>query len=160
MPRAELGDLALALKHIEESDMSKKQASEKAFNYFNSGFHCAESISKAIVEVHGSETDGAEVQRYAAGFQGGIGGTHEDICGALSGGIVAIGCLRGRREAGEDNQALRELTTEYRRRFIAEFGSGNCQVLLDGMGEREDGFDCKRMTAVAAGLLSELLVEK
>lgn len=140
--------------------MSKTQASKKAFDYFNSGFHCAESISKAIVEVHGSEPESTEVQRYAAGFQGGIGGTHEDICGALSGGIVAIGCLRGRRAAGEDNQDVRALTTEYRRRFIAEFGSGTCQVLLDGMAEREDGFDCKKMTAIAAGLLSELLTEK
>ena len=140
--------------------MSEEQASKKAFDYFNSGFHCAESIAKAIIDVHGSERDGADVQRYAAGFQGGIGGTHEDICGALSGGIVAIGCLRGRRAAGEDNQALRELTTEYRRCFIAEFGSGNCQVLRDGMDEREDGFDCKKMTAMAAGLLSELLMEK
>lgn len=137
--------------------MSKEQASKKAFDYFNSGFHCAESIAKAIVEVYGSEPDSTEVQRYAAGFQGGIGGTHEDICGALSGGIVAIGCLRGRRAAGEDNQDVRALTTEYRRRFIAEFGSSNCQALLDGMAEREDGFDCKKMTAIAAGLLSELL---
>lgn len=139
--------------------MSKERVSESAFNYFNSGFHCAESISKAIVEMHGGELNGIEVQRYAAGFQGGIGGTHEDICGALSGGIVAIGCLRGRREAGGDNQAVRQLATEYRRRFMAEFGSSNCQALLDGMGEREDGFDCKRMTAVAAGLLFDLLVE-
>ena len=143
-----------------ENIMSEEQASKKAFKYFNSGFHCAESIAKAIVEVYGSDPDSTEVQRYAAGFQGGIGGTHEDICGALSGGIVVLGCLRGRREAGEDNQALRELTTEYRRRFVAEFGSSNCQDLLDGMNEREDGFDCKRMTAIAAGLLSDLLAGK
>jgi C_GCAxxG_C_C family probable redox protein len=140
--------------------MSKEQASEKAFKYFNSGYHCAESIAKAIVEVHGREPDGAEVQRYAAGFQGGIGGTHEDICGALSGGIVAIGCLQGQREAGQDNQQVRTLTTEFRRRFIAEFGSSNCHDLVDMMGEREDGLDCKKMTAIAAGLLSEVLMGK
>lgn len=140
--------------------MSKEQASKRAFDYFNSGFHCAEAISKAIVELHGGEADGREVQRFAAGFQGGIGGTHEDICGALAGSIVAIGCLRGRREAGQNNQEVKELATEFRRRFVAEFGSSNCQMILDGLGERGDGFDCKKLTAVAAGLLSEVLTER
>lgn len=140
--------------------MLKEQASEKAFNYFQSGFHCAEAISQAIVELHGSEVDGHEVQRYAAGFQGGIGGTHEDICGALTGGIVAIGCLRGRREAGQDNQEVKDLTTEFRRRFVAEFGSSNCGIILERLNEQGDDFDCKRLTAVAAGLLSELLMEE
>ena len=138
----------------------KEQASEKAFDYFQSGFHCAESISQAVVDVRGSELDGREAQRFAAGFQGGIGGTHEDICGALAGGIVAIGCLRGRREAGQDNQEVKELATEFRRRFVAEFGSSNCQVILGRLSEREDGFDCKKLTAVAAGLLSEVLTER
>ena len=140
--------------------MSKEQASEKAFNYFKSGFHCAEAISRAIVELHGNEADGREVQRFASGFQGGIGATHEDICGTLAGGIVAIGCLRGRREAGQDNQEIKDLTTEFRRRFIAEFGSSNCQVILDSLSERGRGFDCKKLTAVAAGLLVEVLAEK
>jgi hypothetical protein len=112
----------------------KEQASEKAFNYFQSGFHCAESISQAIVGLHGGDVDGSEVQRFAAGFMGGIGGTHQDTCGAL--------------------------TAEFRRRFVAEFGSSNCQVLLDRVNEREDDFDCKKLTAVAAGLLSEVLAER
>jgi C_GCAxxG_C_C family probable redox protein len=141
------------------SKQLREQASEKAFNNFQSGFHCAESISQAIVDVHGGEADGRKVQRFAAGFQGGIGGTHEDICGALAGGIVAIGCLRGQREAGQDNQEIKELSTEFRRRFIAEFGSSNCQMILDRLSEREDGFDCKKLTAIAAGLLSEVLTE-
>ncbi|MBN1812144.1 MAG: C_GCAxxG_C_C family protein [Anaerolineae bacterium] len=140
--------------------MLKEQASEKAFDYFRSGFHCAESISRAIVELHGGGADSSEVQRFTAGFVGGIGGTHQETCGALTGGIVAIGCLRGRREAGQDNREVKELATEFRRRFVAEFGSSNCQVLLDRLSEREDGFDCKKLTAVAAGMLSEMLAER
>ena len=138
----------------------EEKASKRAFKYFRSGFHCAEAISRAIVELHGSEADGREVQRFASGFQGGIGATHEDICGTLAGGIVAIGCLCGRREAGQDNQGVKDLTTEFRRRFIAEFGSSNCQAILDRLSERGRGFDCKKLTAVAAGLLSEVLAEK
>ena len=138
--------------------MLKEKVEQRAFAYFQSGFHCAESISKAVVELHGKESK-SEVHRFASGFMGGIGGTHEDVCGALTGGIVAIGCLHGRTEPGQDIQVARELAAEFRSRFVEEFGSSNCQVILKGLSERGDGFDCKRLTAVAAGLLSELLME-
>ena len=138
--------------------MLKEKAKERAFGYFQSGFHCAESISKAIVELHGNESN-SEVQRFTSGFIGGIGSTHEDVCGALTGGIVAIGCLHGRTKPGQDNQVVKKLAAEFRGRFVEEFGSSNCQVLLEGLSERGDNFDCKRLTAVAAGLLSELLAE-
>ena len=78
---------------------------------------------------------------------------------SYGGGAGPRRCLRGRREAGQDNQAVKELATEFRRRFVAEFGSSNCQVILDRLCGREDGFDCKKLTAVAAGLLSEVLTE-
>ena len=140
--------------------MSRDQASKTAFAYFNSGFHCAEAISKAIVGLYGDRPDAEEVQRYAAGVMGGIGGTRQETCGALTGGIVAIGCLHGRREAGRDNQRVKHLASEFRRRFVEKFGSGTCCVILDGMDKREDGFDCKKLTADAAGLLAELLMER
>jgi C_GCAxxG_C_C family probable redox protein len=108
------------------------------------------------VELHGKESN-SEVQRFTTGFVGGIGGTHEDVCGALTGGIVAISFLHGRTEPGQDIQVAKKLAVEFRGRFIEEFGSSNCQVILDGLSARGDGFDCKRLTAVAAGLLSELL---
>jgi C_GCAxxG_C_C family probable redox protein len=140
--------------------MSKEQATEKAFDYTKSGFHCAEAVSKTIVELYGDEADGSEVQRFAAGFMGGIGATGEDVCGALSGGIVAIGCLRGKREAGQDNEEVKGLAAEFRSRFVREFGSSRCSDILEALRGREDGFDCSKLTAAAAGLLSELLMER
>ena len=140
--------------------MLKREASQSAADYFEAGFHCAESVAQAIVALHEGELEGREVQRYAAGFQGGIGGTQADICGALAGGIVAIGCLRGRREASQDNQEVKALCTAFRRRFVAEFGSSNCGAILEGLNERGDGSDCLQLTAKAAGLLEEVLAEK
>lgn len=81
-------------------------------------------------------------------------------CGALTGGIVAIGCLRGKKEAEQDNQEVKDLASEFRSRFIKEFGCSNCSVMLEELSRREDGFDCKQLTAAAAGLLSELLTER
>jgi hypothetical protein len=64
------------------------------------------------------------------------------------------------RAAGQDNQEVKGLTAEFRRRFIAEFDSSNCGAILEALNEREGGFDCKKLTAAAAGLLSELLTEE
>ncbi len=139
--------------------MLREKAEKKAYDYFRSGFHCAEAISKAIVELH-NEGSNEQVHRFAAGFMGGIGGTHEEACGALTGGIIAIGCLYGRTEPREPNQTVKGLAAEFQSRFIEEFGSSNCQVILDRLDQRDDGFDCKKLTAAAAGILSELLTER
>lgn len=139
--------------------MLEGKAEERAFEYFKSGFHCAESISKAIVELHAAGSS-SEVPKVASGFGGGIGGTHEDVCGALTGGIIAIGYLLGRMEPGKDIQNAREIASEFRRRFVEAFGSSNCQAILDRLSKREDGFDCKKLTAAAAELLSESLMER
>lgn len=136
------------------------KAREKARRYFESGFHCAEAVAQAIVGLHGSEEDASEAQRFAAGFMGGIGGTQQEACGALTGGIIAIGCLRGRRQAGQDNQEIKDLATEFRSCFKGEFDATRCCDVLEKLGEREDGLDCEGVTAIAAGLLSDLLTER
>ncbi|MDY7077891.1 MAG: C-GCAxxG-C-C family protein [Chloroflexota bacterium] len=136
--------------------MTREEVEKRAFDNYQSGFHCAESISKAVVELY-AEGPSNEIPRIAAGFLGGIGATHEEVCGALAGGIIAIGYLFGRMEPGKDIQDARELAAEFRHRFVEEFGATNCQVLLDGFGNQENAIKCKRLTATAAGLLSELL---
>jgi C_GCAxxG_C_C family probable redox protein len=144
---------------VKEKTMTREDVERKAFDYFVSGYHCAEAISRAIVERYAEEPS-SEVPKVASGFLGGIGATHQDVCGALTGGIIAIGYLFGRMEPGEDIQEARELASTFRSRFIEEFGSTNCSALLDRLGEQEKGLKCKRLTATAAGLLSELLREK
>ena len=90
---------------------------------------------------------------------GGIGGTHAEACGALTGGIIAIGFLHGRTEPGQDVEYARELAAKFSARFVEEFGSANCGILLEKLGRQHNGLKCKKLTAAAAGLLSELLVE-
>ena len=141
-----------------DSQDIRKEAEERAFSYFSSGgFHCAESISRTIVELHGGEPD-TVVHKVAAGFRGGLGGTHEDVCGALTGGIVAIGYLYGRTEPGRDLQKATELTVAFRKRFLDAFGSTNCEKVIENL-ESSGVSNCQEMTGIAAGLLSELLME-
>lgn len=139
--------------------METSSVEQQTFHYFQSGFHCAEAISKAILEFHAGEQSAA-LPRIASGFGGGIGKSKEDVCGALSGGIIAIGYLYGRMNSDEDLQKVMEVSAEFRKRFIQEAGSTNCAVILQRFGDQENMTKCKRMTVRAAKILSDLLKER
>ena len=129
---------------------------QRAFDYFQSGFNCAEAVSKVIAEWYTKEPS-ASIPKVASGFGGGIGGSKGDTCGALTGGVIALGYLWGRMEPNGDKKIVYELASEFRKKFIDSFGSSNCQSLLNGFGEQENMIKCKKLTARAAGILSEML---
>ena len=74
--------------------MEKKDIQENAYQYFVSGYHCAESIARAVIESQSDAFDPESIKA-ASAFQGGIGKCKQDACGALTGGIVALGVLKG-----------------------------------------------------------------
>jgi C_GCAxxG_C_C family probable redox protein len=133
-----------------------EQAGNMAFGHHDGGFHCAEAVSKAILELYG--TDNAQpVAMAATGFGGGIGRSHAEVCGALAGGVVAIGCLMGRTRPGEDWGDVAELTAELREGFLARWGTTSCAALLETFGEQENEIECKRLSGQVAQMLAELL---
>ena len=75
--------------------MESKEIRKKAYGHFESGLHCAEVISKTILEMFSTESHPAVI-RSTSGFGGGIGGSNEELCGAFTGGVVALGYLLGR----------------------------------------------------------------
>lgn len=139
--------------------MDQVEVEQMAFDYFESGFHCAEAISAAIVQAQ-SGVPAPEVVKIAAGFHGGIGGTKKEACGALTGGIIALGHLFGRIQPGEDISSSSQLSVQYREQFIEEFGCSTCEGLLHKLGPQENSLKCKQLTATAAGLLYTLLEEE
>lgn len=136
--------------------MTRELIETKAFDAFQSGFHCAEAVSKTLVEAVAGRT-GEELPRCATGFGGGMGGSHEEACGAFTGGVIALGCIFGRMEPGADKQQVTELTAAFRQAFIDRFGATRCQTILDGFGKQENMMRCKRLTATTAGLLWEMI---
>lgn len=138
--------------------MIRKKIQDMAFSHFQSGFHCAEAVSKTITDLFAEEPS-HDLPRMATAFGGGIGGTHEEACGALLGGVLALGYLYGRTEPGASKSDAYQLATEFRKRFIAEFGSTNCGMILIGFGEQENLNKCKALSATAAGILADLLIE-
>jgi C_GCAxxG_C_C family probable redox protein len=136
--------------------MNKKDAQEKAFQNFLSGYHCAESIARAILESY-SEGFNPEWIKAASAFQGGIGKCKQDACGALTGGIVALGVLMGRTDPSQDISGAVSMANRYRERFLEKFGSTNCAVLLKTVVDPDPEYTCKHLTRDAAGLLADVI---
>lgn len=139
--------------------MEKEELEKKAFDYFNDGFCCSEAIAKTIIDHFAENPDGFPV-KVASGFCGGIGRSHEDICGALTGGVIAAGYLFGRMEQGKDFREATRVVTAFRNAFRAAFGSTNCADILESLGEQEKYIKCKELTGRATGLLVDILMEK
>ena len=138
--------------------MQREELEKKAFDYYNNGFCCSESLSKAIIDHFADNPEGYSVNT-ASAFCGGIGKTRADICGALAGAVIAVGYLYGRTEQGKDISLAAAIIAEFRRQFIEAFGATNCTLLLEKMGEQEKANKCKQMTQKATGMLYDILIE-
>ncbi len=51
------------------------------------------------------------------------------LCGAVSGGMMAIGLAVGRTEPCDDNEPSYQMGGEFLRRFTERFGSSSCREL-------------------------------
>ena len=137
----------------------KSEAGQKAFEYHKSGFHCAEAVLKAIVEIYGNGSS-RDIPKIATGFGGGIGRTKQEICGAITGGVMAIGFLSGRSEPGADWADASEMAAKLKRRFVHEHGTTNCGALLATFGPQENMMRCKQLSGEVAGMLADILDKK
>lgn len=95
--------------------------------------------------------------RMATGFSGGIGGTYQNMCGALSAGIMIISTLHGRTSPDEDDSFCQELVSAYRDRFAQELGSVTCHELRS-MGYGSHGVEpCSVLVEHAAAILLDVI---
>lgn len=108
-----------------------KTKSDVAVKKFLDGYNCAQAVLYAFCGKLHFDKDTA--LRLASGFGAGMA-RRQEVCGALAGGIIALGLKHGRGE-GEDGarvdvtyRKVRELMT----RFEAEHGSCICRSLLNG----------------------------
>ncbi|MBN2104525.1 C_GCAxxG_C_C family protein [bacterium] len=134
----------------------KSEVTEKAYAYFESGLNCAESVLRSIIEsVDGDQT--RAFYRLATPFGGGIGGCHEELCGALSGGVMAIGYLAVRNHPEEDEILSRKIAVCLRRRFQEYISCTQCLSVLDRLGPQENSHQCAYLVAHTVGWVIDLL---
>ena len=95
--------------------------------------------------------------RMATGLAGGVGDSQQEMCGALSGGVLVIGGLMGREGASEDDWPALDLATRYRERFQAEFGVTQCARLREVVHAPGGLGSCALLVERAATILLEML---
>lgn len=138
--------------------MERSQVEEEAVKGLDSGLNCAESVLRSAGLHLGVNADGS-LTRAASGFGGGVGRCKQELCGALAGGLMALGLAFGREQGAESCEQAYDLAAEFRERFIALHGASACHKLLEGFGPQENGEHCRKLTGEAAGLLFDLARE-
>jgi C_GCAxxG_C_C family probable redox protein len=125
------------------TETESQLASEKAAGYFGEGYHCAEAIVAAFLESIGD--DPGEAIAHATAFGGGFGRTFADTCGVLSGSMIAIGHVCGRRQRGDNWDRPAEFGAAVRQQFIDSYGTSNCGVLRERFGEEQQMIECRKL---------------
>ena len=129
---------------------------EKAREYLNSGWHCSEGILLAVGEHYLDEINPG-VLRSSTAFAGGVGGTNEELCGALAGGLILISALYGRTDSQTSDDRCMDLAAAYRARFLEHFGHIRCADLKEHWIRKKGQETCAELVADAAGVLVDVL---
>jgi len=111
--------------------MTKQEnAKQIALERFAQKFNCAEATLLGIVEAYDLES--SCVPRIATGFGAGMG-AYGEVCGALSGAVMALGLRFGREDAEDQDKkiALYEKVKKLFAEFEQEFGSIRCLELTE-----------------------------
>lgn len=98
------------------------------------------------------------VLRMMTGMAGGVGLTLQELCGALSGGVLLIGAMHGRTLPGEDDSTCAQLAAEYREKFIRSFGATKCQEICESGYGPNSQWSCSELVERAACILLEVLI--
>jgi len=102
--------------------------SEKAAKRFLDGYNCAQSVLWAMSEYWNIKNE--LIPKIATAFGAGIGRCG-CVCGALAGGVMAVGAKYGTNEPSvEKRLKAYELTQKLYRQFESQHGSVLCRELI------------------------------
>lgn len=106
-----------------------KNRVETALSQFDSGFNCAQSVLYSFCDDLNLDKDTA--LKISSGFGGGMG-RKEEVCGAVTGGIMVIGSKFGGASAGdkENTETAYTGTRELMDHFTAVHGTYICRKLI------------------------------
>ena len=97
-----------------------------AYQYRKEGYNCAQAVAASFADLTGLTPE--TMMAAAKGFGGGVGGSFQELCGAVSGAVLVLGMLdpdvtetdrAGRKRVYPKAKALRD-------RFEETFGHIHC----------------------------------
>lgn len=147
--------------------MNKEEILEKvqkeAEDYFDKGeFFCSESVVYTINNLLDKPYDD-EVVKMASGFPIGMG-KKGCLCGAVSGGQMALGMVYGRNYGEEMNEKMFPVAASLHDYIIDEYKSTCCRVITrkwagDNFKSPERKQHCVKITGEVARWIAERLIE-
>lgn len=142
-------------------DVDLEQIRKIAEDYYRNGdFYCSEAVVKTIIDEFQIDVS-EDVIKMASGFPVGMGGMG-CTCGALTGGVMAIGLVYGRSK-GKDpkvNKAMK-LSAKLYQIFCERHKVSCCKVLTRGMekGSPEHMEQCIAFTGEMAYEAAKIIAE-
>jgi C_GCAxxG_C_C family probable redox protein len=143
--------------------MNVELMEETVVRALDSNLYCAESVLAGVAA--GLNINSPLIPRIASGFCSGMsrtGGT----CGAVTGGIMAIGLIFGRDTGEERPEGAYDKVQLFLKRFEDSHGSCNCMELIECDLSTEKGHKqfykegkwekCQEFTKKAASIVAEI----
>lgn len=148
--------------------MDKQEIVDLAVSYAAEGFLCSESVLMAI--SNHLDIKCQLIPKIATGFGAGIGGCGM-VCGAVTGGIMALSISFGRNKIEKQEEKAYWFATEFLNRFEKECGYLTCRELTGCDFASEMGMKkyrnenmwetkCRQFIAKATALCFDLIEEK
>ena len=149
-----------------KKEISPNKVKQDAENNFRSGYFCCEALMCAIRDNFELDVP-KDVIAMASGMAVGIGRSG-CTCGALNGGVLALGLFFGRTEpTGPQDPKVNKclaLTHELHDWFKSANGKNAicCRILTKefDMGKGEHKEQCIRFTGLVAGKVAEIIVRE
>lgn len=147
-----------------EKKVSLTQVKQDAEAYFRAGeFYCSEAVV-ASLQKNIDPAMPNELIAAASGFPQGVGGSR-CICGAVSGGVIALGYFFGRTAPGTPQdpaiQTCMQLANELQQSFrLQHHGVLCCSVQIRGLAPAEHLAQCAAFTGEMAAKTAEIIAQK
>lgn len=158
-----------------EKEKKTLEITERARANFSLGYNCAECVFEAVISLVDTGFP-EEIKKLATGFGGGVG-LYGDTCGAVSGAVMAVGAIHGRKglPEGEGKERIRKSAAQlygkpglYRlfnqipNRIKEKYGQTLCRELAGKWQDkwlcREHALYCREIIASAAEIAGELIL--
>ena len=146
-----------------KKEVSVAKIAKDAEDLFRGGFFCSEAVVSSI-RSHFEMDVPEEVIAMASGFPIGIGRS-KCLCGAVSGGVMAIGLVFGRTVQKDPQVEQTLLLSKELHDWFKEANGKNalcCRILTKefdrGAGEHKE--QCIRFTGLVAGKVAEMIIRE
>ncbi len=123
-----------------------------------SGFSCSQIVATLFSQEMG--VDKSTIFKMAEGFGGGICG-RRDLCGAVSGMVIALGGVYGSdiNTPRNNSSELYELTNNAIDTFLKKHSTLNCQELLD-INAAKGGRNCDGYIVDCVDIVQDIIDNK